>query len=145
MSGGGGRIILAAATVIVAAAVIAGLVVLGSPRAERRQRLDGVRVSDLQTIERLVSSFARLHGALPDNMQALMKQPGYAVPRGDPESGTAYEYRPLGPRSFQLCATFDTDSANGPPSGDYALSFNAAWAHGRGRHCFELHTVPAPR
>jgi hypothetical protein len=140
MSIGRGRIILLAATLAVTAAVVAGIVLLGSPAAQRRQRLDIARLHDLETIDRLVASFARTHGTVPDSMEALIHEPGYSVPRNDPESGAAYEYKQLSSDSYQICATFFTDSASNTLGGSYALSFNATWAHGSGRHCFVRHT-----
>jgi hypothetical protein len=137
---GSGRAILAVAALIVVAAVIAGIVVLGSPATERLRRLDGARVADLQTLDRLVTGFARTHGSVPADIETLIREPGYSVPRSDPESRVPYEYRRLSAGSFQLCATFNTDSANQATQRDYAMSFNAAWAHGRGRQCFDRHT-----
>jgi hypothetical protein len=131
------KIILLTATVAVTAAVIAAIVVLGSPAAQRRQRLDSARLDDLERIDRLVASFALAHGTVPDSIESLVHEPGYSVPRDDPESRTPYEYRRLGPDSFELCATFYTDSASNTLTGPYALSVDATWTHGPGRRCFD--------
>jgi hypothetical protein len=137
-----GTLILSAATLAVVAAVVAGIVVLGSPAAERRLRMDQTRLGDLQTIERLVSSYSRVHRALPETIGALASEPGYSVPSNDPESRTPYVYRRLTPNSFEICAAFSTDSAAASATNSYALAFNAEWAHGKGMHCFERHVKP---
>jgi hypothetical protein len=126
-----GTALLVAATVVVVGAVVAGIVVLGSPSAQRQQRFDSVRVQDLGAIERFVTSFARIHKRLPDSFDTLTKEPGYLVPRGDPDSGAPYEYETLGRDTYRLCATFGTVSS--PEASE------STWAHGIGRQCFDRH------
>ena len=132
-----GTALVIATAVVVTAVVITAMVIVGSPATERQRRLDAARVQDLETIERLVDGFARVHGSPPADVDTLAHEPGYAVPRNDPESGIPYGYEKLSANSFRLCAIFTTDSADAGNSGSYPLALNATWAHGRGRQCFE--------
>ena len=132
----GSGILVAVAAAVVGAAVITGIVVLGPPSMQRQQRLDVVRVLNLATIERLVSSYAKLHRALPHDLGSLAQEPGYSVPRGDPESGGPYEYEALGAGSYRLCATFRTHTSHEAPGNPYVRSGYDTWAHGIGHQCF---------
>jgi hypothetical protein len=126
-----GSMLLVAATVAVVGAVVAGIVVLGSPSTQRKERFDSVRVQNLGAIERFVTSYAKTHKRLPDSFGTLTEEPGYLVPRGDPDSGAPYEYEPLGRDTYRLCATFGTATSSEAPE--------STWAHGIGRQCFERH------
>ena len=57
----------------------------------------------------------------------------------DPATRVLYEYRTTGERSYELCATFDTeenreDEARSPRYD----SKERYWAHSSGRNCFAL-------
>lgn len=52
----------------------------------------------------------------------------------------AYEYRPIGDKDFELCAVFETESQS---ETTYWYTYNRNWAHGRGRHCFQLNVDDA--
>ena len=140
-----GGILVGVAAAVVGAAVIAGIAVLGPPSAQRQQRLDLVRVRDLATIERLVSSFAILHKSLPRDLSSLAHEPGYSVPRGDPESGRPYEYEVLQGDSYRLCATFTTRTSQGTPDNPYGGAMNETWTHDIGRQCFNRRANLEPR
>lgn len=134
---GGSAILVAVAAAVVVAAVIAGIAVLGPPSAQRQQRLDLIRVGDLATIERLVSSFAKLHGALPRDLSSLAREPGYSIPLGDPESGKRYDYEALDAGSYRLCAIFTTRTSRETTSANpYGGPGNDTWVHEIGRQCF---------
>jgi hypothetical protein len=130
----GARFLLAGAVVAVIAAVIAGTVAVGPPRLERDRKLDGMRVMDLAAIERLISSFAKVHKSLPADLAALAQEPGYSVPRVDPESGRPYEYEVLGADGYRLCARFTTPSAGDRMGNIYAPG--NMWSHSAGKQCF---------
>jgi hypothetical protein len=142
-SSSAGKLILSSATVVVIGAVVTALFVVGSPAAARRERMDQVRIENLQTIDRLVTGFARTHGRVPADVNELAHEPGYAVPRQDPESGAAYVYQRVSADDFRLCATFDTDGAAGRIAGTYAPSLDATWAHARGEQCFKRRAASA--
>jgi hypothetical protein len=133
----GTRLLVAGAVVAVCAAVIAGMVVVGSPGAQRQRKFDRARTDDLAAIERSVARFARLHKSLPRDLAALTQEPGYLVPRNDPESGTPYEYELTGADNYRLCATFDASSSR--ENENIYAPVDDMWVHGVGRQCFSRH------
>ena len=75
----------------------------------------------------------RMGGAAPGSEGRWCR--GLPPSIADPVSGAPYEYAATGPRTYELCARFSTDTALQPP-GDYA-SRDPHWAHGIGRQCFD--------
>ena len=120
--------------------------VVGSPAKQRDARLDQNRVSDLQTIQSSLIDYWRDKEVLPDTLGALEDDIiGYRNP-SDPESGEAYEYSATDELSFQLCATFATES-DGSSKDVYAVPMMYdfgymggdfdVWSHAEGRVCFD--------
>jgi len=130
----GAHLLVAGAVAAVVAAVIAGTVAVGPPHLERDRKLDGTRVMDLAAIERLISSFVKVHKSLPADLAALAQEPGYSVPRVDPESGRPYEYEVLSADGYRLCARFTTQSAGDRMGSIY--SPGNMWSHSAGKQCF---------
>jgi hypothetical protein len=56
------------------------------------------------------------------------------VPANDPETGAGYLYEIAGPKSYRLCAVFARSTAERGTIPSYLVK----WAHGAGRHCFDL-------
>ena len=131
------------ATALAVAAVVLGLVVVGSPFAERARKLDERRVGDLRGIAREIDrlclgpSDARPDGPpiqlvrpLPASLAALAAGAIDNRPEiVDPETRAPYEYRVTGKSSYELCASFmqlrDEDE-------------DPRWDHAAGRHCWTL-------
>jgi hypothetical protein len=135
------RYISWATGVLIVVTVLAGFMIVGTPAEARKMRLDNQRVSDLQSIQWQVVNYWQLKQALPVSIVEL-EDPisGYLNPR-DPETGELYVYRPTGPLSFELCATFaasgDADWGKGEPMPIRAYgSIEGSWAHGAGEQCF---------
>jgi hypothetical protein len=128
------HIFTAGVALAVAAAIVAGLIALGSPAEQRRQRLDQRRVRDLSGIASAIDQHWRADKRLPATLEQL---PDTYRPtsRNDPTTGLTYEYRIIGDRDYELCAVFETESR---AEADPWYTFTRNWAHGRGRHCFEL-------
>jgi hypothetical protein len=131
-----GRELAIAAAVVVAASLAAALVVMRSPAAERAVTLDQRRVQDLQRIGYAVDAWYQVHDALPPDLAAVAKQPGSTVPTSDPATGTTYEYIAGAARDYQLCATFETDTAQTGAGEGYVAPRAPAWDHPSGHHCF---------
>lgn len=125
----------AIASAVVVAAVIGALVILGTPSAQRRHKLDAVRVQDLSGIASYVNGYFARHNAPPADLGVLTKEPGYRVVQSDPETGKLYKYEILDSTSYRLCAEFATDSPE--PINVYS---NVTWAHAQGRQCFDRNT-----
>lgn len=131
-SRGGARLLVAIVCAVVAAVVATAIVVIDPP-SQRLRSLDSRRVSDLSEIERRIDAHFERHGALPEDLAALDREPGLGRIPEDPEGRGPYEYEPGTPPSYRLCATFALDARDrdGPVYG-------TLWAHGAGRFCFDL-------
>jgi hypothetical protein len=128
-----GQYLAVGAVAVVVVALVAGIRAVGPPSAQRAKKLDEARVADLATIEERLASFAKVHHRLPDDLTTLSEEPGYAIPRSDPQSGRPYEYAVLNPDSYRLCAFFAArsthESANLPVP-------ERNWSHNAGLQCF---------
>lgn len=122
--------------IMAAAALLAVLIMLAlgfhalGPRADRRAaRADERRVEDLRSIAQAIYYRQK---ALPATLAEL---PVPAASLKDPVTGAPYEYHPDAGKTYELCATFASDSAT-----DYE-EFRPRpvfWSHPKGRHCFQL-------
>ena len=133
----GTRILASAVTAIVVGTVITAIVLLDPPGVQRQRKMDERRVEDLSSLQRATEEYWTRHKALPSDLATLSKEPGLRVPETDPETGSPYVFEVTGPKSYRLCAVFARDSAE-RASSPYA---SVKWAHGAGRHCFDL-TIP---
>jgi hypothetical protein len=125
------RLVARGALVFVGLAAAGGFFGVGAPSDERARRLDTRRVADLRGISEAANVFLDRHGRLPGSLDELAREPGVSLNLRDPGS-TAYEYRVTGGRSYEVCATFQRDSAeSGRPGADF-------WSHGAGRQCFRI-------
>jgi hypothetical protein len=132
-------ILPAIATAVVAASVIAAIVMLGGPSLQRKYKMDDVRVRNLTLIASAVNGYFRRHEGLPADLDALAQEPGYNIPRRDPETGKPYEYQVLKASSYHLCADFALDSSR-DPANTFGANSIGSWAHGSGHQCFERTT-----
>jgi hypothetical protein len=132
-------ILPAIVSVVVVSAVVAAIVVLGPPSLQRQRKLDEVRVRNLTYIGLSVNSYFIRHKELPANLEALAKEQGYYIARGDPDTGKPYGYQILDPNSYRLCADFAAESAMDSPNSYNAYS-NMTWAHRQGHQCFDRST-----
>ena len=133
-----GRLLSIVASVVVAATLVAAITVMDTPAQQREQRVDSRRVDDLQNIGNAVDAYHARNGALPADIGVVMSQPGWNLAAADPVDGQPYAYEILGERSYRLCASFATDTADG---GQASLVIDA-WKHGAGRQCFKREAPP---
>lgn len=129
----------AGATVVVVAAIVLGFFHIELPEERRAVLFDQERVQDLQDIQFRVGEYYRAKQELPTSLTALETIGfGYELPT-DPETEAVYEYRVLTTESFELCATFETDSATEERARSSARPFGIEgnWEHGAGYTCFE--------
>jgi type II secretory pathway pseudopilin PulG len=118
--------------VVVVGAIIAGLMTAGSPAKARAARLDEQRVRALATITESIESYGRRHANLPATLAELRRDVNVPRELADPVTTQPYGYRATGPRTFEVCAEFQTASANG--SSEW---YNGDWTHGAGHQCFQ--------
>jgi hypothetical protein len=92
---------------------------------------DQRRVEDLQRLSHAIDVFRARQHVLPASLARLPIEPAAPVHTYDPITNRPYDYRPLGPLAYELCARFD---AAGP---EERRDF---WWHDGGRYCFSLET-----
>jgi len=131
------RLFVGLVILIVLAAIIYGFTLMGSPFRERERRFDLERINALDSLQWQIVNYWQSKEVLPESLDNL-KNPlsGFSQLPLDPETGESYEYRAIGPLTFELCATFKTSSTANQnnltrPYGD------TSWDHGIGRTCFE--------
>lgn len=130
--------LLAGIVVVVVAAVVAAFFVLESPAEERRRRLDEQRVADLQALANSVDAYWSREDVLPADLGTLDGWEGFDAPRHDPVTDAPYEYRVTGDSTFELCATFATDTPDHETRRPVWPHQGRFWHHPAGDHCFEL-------
>lgn len=136
----GKQIVLGVAITAVVLAVAFGLFLVDPPARQRTRRLDERRAADLRGIGEAVDLFYTRHERMPASLDELSGEPGVNVSAHDPSTAAPYEYRALGDRSYELCAVFGVSTAEEPE-----WRRGGFWAHGAGRHCFELEARSVPR
>ncbi len=119
-------------TAIVSISVIAGLMTAGSPNEERLRRFDDQRISNLEQIRfGAIDSFYTDRGELPQTLEEAQKHwSGDGSIFMDPKTQELFEYRPTGPRTYELCAIFDL------PMDEDQAKRQSVWIHDVGRTCF---------
>jgi len=127
-----------AATALVGLVWLWGLLLVGSPGAERERRLDDRRVEDLRNIRTEIGSLcvertesgATLKRPLPATLADLVADPRTVRPGiRDPKTGEPYVYERLDDDTYRLCATFESARA---------VPFDPFWDHAPGRQCFKI-------
>ena len=114
------------------AVVVAGIVgfwLLGTPGQQRLKSLDQERVRNLQTIARQIEN-----SDLPDEDKLEDQLPERFNRFTDPVTDEPYEYRKVNETTYELCATFATQSTES----DRYYAIEQEWAHPAGRHCYEM-------
>lgn len=123
---------------VVIIAVLGGFFIIGSPQTERLRRFDEERVNHLQFLQQEIIQYWTNKSRLPEKLEDL-EDPlrGISIPK-EPQTQANYEYKVLGPESFELCATFALASRASleiqPPQPFFR---EGNWQHGSGRVCFE--------
>jgi hypothetical protein len=119
---------------------IAGFFTMGSPGDERARRQDAQRVNDLTQIAYAVDQYAYVYKTLPQKLEDLTtKRDIYITSITDPVTHAPYEYTVTASNTYELCATFETDSAQSPDAVTKPpLSELSFWKHGIGRVCYPL-------
>jgi hypothetical protein len=123
---------------VMAVAIGVGLFLSGSPTQERMRRFDDQRVNDMQQIASGIDQYyLNVEPKLPPSLEALTgRREIYVNSIKDPKTNATYGYNPLTATTYQLCATFETDSASNPNLA--ANPGNTFWLHGVGLKCFDL-------
>ena len=124
---------LGAATVAVA--IVFGLVALGSPAGQRRERLDARRAQDLQVISQAIDRYEATHERLPTTLDELQRGSDIRVVLTDPVTLEPYGYEPGEGTAYELCAVFELATTTTERELRRGRLFSR---HEAGRHCFQL-------
>jgi hypothetical protein len=135
------RIFAVVSTAAVGLAIAAGFWVLGTPGRQREIAADRQRLQDMVAIAQRLHD--RYTTADSDNYQ-LPATLEVAELGNDPLTNQPYEYGRLGDRTFELCATFDTDSSTHRLQERQNNPEAEQWQHPEGRHCFEFDVTEFP-
>ncbi len=132
-----------ASGLLVLGTIVSGFFIIGSPATARLQRFDAAKVQDLQSLQYSIINYYQLKGVLPVAIQDVADPlSGVTVPK-DPQTNQDYGYRVTkAPYSFELCATFNTDTLNNPSMVPGAAHMGMpeggeAWTHVADQTCFE--------
>jgi hypothetical protein len=132
---------------VLAVAIIGGFFLVGTPAQQRLVRFDEQRVNDLSLIQGEIVNQWTQKRVLPATLDALTNDiSGFRAPV-DPSTGASYEYSVKDELTFELCATFETDSESRdatlnsfsrpqPYMYEYGYPMGT-WDHGAERTCFE--------
>lgn len=127
----------AAALAIVLVVLALGFHRLGSPANQRAIAADERRVTDLRAIAQQI---AAQHREAPPPRLADLRQSRF-LHLSDPVTRARYEYNLKSGTTYELCATFDTASAEGDERWGQLSLF---WRHPKGRYCYELDSSKTP-
>ncbi len=118
------------------AVIVVVATLLTWPWAGAGPSTDERRIEDLQRLSHAINAFRLRQHVLPASLSRLPVDAAAPIHIYDPVTHRPYDYRPLGPLAYELCASFD---AAGP---DERRLF---WWHDAGRHCFALETPEGPK
>lgn len=134
-------------SILAVIAVVYGFTTIPSPAKQREFKLDHKRVSDLGLIQSTIESYYMNNHILPETLDVIEDNRytyGQSLSKIDPENGQPYEYHVNGQTSYQLCATFITDSTQ---KNDYITydtenymysSYKKKFEHSVGHKCFDF-------
>ncbi len=130
------RMYLWSTTAVSIALVVATFFVVGSPTQARLQRLDSERISALQSIQYAVEAYYTNNEQLPASLDDLGTFKPFDTDFIDTSTGQAFQYKITGDVTYQLCATFDTNTEDVTrrDSNDWP---SKEWSHTTGEYCFE--------
>ena len=120
----------AAAIIVVVGTLLTWPWTVVGPSADQR------RIADLQRLAHAIDAYRVRQHILPSSLARLPAEPAVPVHTYDPVTNRPYDYRPLGPFAYELCARFD---AAGPEEE------RGFWWHDGGRFCFSLEARAEPR
>jgi hypothetical protein len=119
-----------------AAIIVVVATLLTWPSSVLGPTADQQRISDLQRLAHAIDAYRLRQHVLPSSLARLPVEPAAPVRRHDPITNRPYDYRPLGPLAYELCALFDAAGLE---------EERGFWWHDGGRFCFALESRPDPK
>jgi hypothetical protein len=118
------------------AVIVVVATLLTWPWAGAGPSTDERRIADLQRLSHAIDAFRLRRHVLPASLSRLPLDAAAPIHVYDPVTNRPYDYRPLGPLAYELCASFDSiDPAER----------RLFWWHDAGRQCFALETREGPK
>lgn len=138
--------------VVVVGMLVWGFASIDNPTVQRGKRLDQDRVNRLSVLHDQVQNFYGWskdigHGRLPASLDELINDPRVYIGEDgliDPQTRQRFEYKPTGAKTYQLCATFDTEMTAETVKGKTRAlvtepdSMTQRFYHPKGYKCFDL-------
>lgn len=119
---------------IIVGSISWGFLILGSPLTQQFIKYDEQKISDLENLKGLVSSYWRINKHLPESLADIKNFSKPTVIPEDKQTNESYEYRKTNEVQYELCAKFNKDSDRAMLS-PYMYE-GVAWSHPAGRYCF---------
>lgn len=125
-------LLLIITSLLVVATVVYGFVDGGSPKAVRSKRNDEARVTSIRAIKSAVDVYYNKNTRLPRSLAEIGDDLRYGGSLVDPETKQSFEFKISPDKSYEICATFATNTLGELDS--YLKEFE----HPIGQHCFEF-------
>ena len=127
-----------------------GFSIIPSPMSEQAFATDQKRVEDLSNIQTAVDAYYQNNDKLPISLTSITTQaydPSMPLEKKDPQTNQPYVYQVTSSYSYELCATFTTDSSKEQPdqydnTGVYYPITNGSYTHPAGYFCFTEREQP---
>jgi hypothetical protein len=131
------------ATILTIIALVYGFMTIPNPAKQRALTLDHQRVNDLGQLQYSIEDYYKQNNQLPKTLEILtqnMYSPSSQLTKTDPETNKLYDYTQTGSTTYQLCATFATDSLKEDTYDEKNYNYNSfrnKFQHPAGRYCFD--------
>ena len=128
------KIFLIGSLIVVVAALVGSLFVVESPSQARERKLDSMVINNFNEIDQAVNIYYTENKELPKSLVILQEDISFLRDKDlkDPATNKTYEYKVSGDKTYELCATFRTESLDEAGREYY---FDDRWQHEAGEQC----------
>jgi hypothetical protein len=133
-----GKFIIGFSIIAVTSVVITGVLLIESPQELRLQKNDSNTIQDLRVIQTSIDGFWKSSKYLPHDFNELRSHSILGNTQYDPFDEEIFEYTIIDSISYQICASFFSNSID---SEEYIISSKRRrndWRHTEGDYCFVL-------
>lgn len=125
-----------AAVAVVVISLIISFFFVESPTAARNRKHDQTLANNFDQIDSSLNSYYTENKKLPVSLDVLINEKRYLAESSikDPLTSELIEYKALGPKKYQLCATFASSNIGVNANVDYTVT---RWAHKQGKVCLD--------
>ncbi len=129
-----------ASLLVVVAVFVSSLFIVESPKVARNRQIDQNIINNFNQIDGGLNSYYQIYKKLPSSLDALRAEYKYLTNDifKNAVNQEVFQYKVLGDRDYELCATFFTDASQvdqiGKPR-DSSYYNDPRWSHGIGYQC----------